>query len=91
MDILGGIRRLITSAERRIFAGEDAAARHRGWQVSRRSTGFGRIYRDPRWDLISECESCGGDGVSAVEPCPSCAGRGTVRHDPSDAPLRDAP
>lgn len=79
MPIHGNLRRLINKWEGRIFAAEDAAARRRGWQISRPRHGFGRLYRDPRWDLISVCELCGGDGGRAVGPCPLCGGRGTVR------------
>lgn len=85
MHTPGGLRRLIIRWESRIFAAEDAAARHRGWQISRPPKGFGRAYRDPRWDFISECELCDGDGGSAVAPCRSCEARGTVRHSPTGA------
>jgi len=88
MDTLDRFRQLIIRWERRLFAADDAVARRRGWKISRRPTGFGRIYRDPRWALISECASCGGAGTRAGQPCPTCAGRGTVRHDSTGAPHR---
>lgn len=79
MHVNGYLRRLINKWESRIFAVEDAVARGHGWQISRPPNGFGRVYRDPRWDLISECELCGGEGGSAAEQCQRCGGRGTVR------------
>ncbi|MCA1702581.1 MAG: hypothetical protein LC808_04660 [Actinobacteria bacterium] len=85
MHTPGNLRRLITWYEDRLFAGEDAAARRRGWHISRPPTGSGRVYRDPRWDLLTECEQCGGEGGSAVDLCRSCQGQGTVRHSPTDA------
>ncbi|MCA1603038.1 MAG: hypothetical protein LC776_15855 [Acidobacteria bacterium] len=90
MNTPGNLRRLITWCEGRLFAAEDAAARRRGWHISRLPTGVGRVYRDPRWDSITACEQCGGDGGSATDSCRSCGGRGTVRHSPTDAPLGGA-
>jgi hypothetical protein len=31
----------------------------------------------PRWDVISECDLCGGDGGTPAQPCPVCHGMGT--------------
>ena len=76
--------------EDRIFAAEDAAARARGWQISRPLRGFGRVYRDPRWDLISACEVCNGDGGTVAGPCLSCGGHGTIRQNRAIAPPGDA-
>jgi hypothetical protein len=82
----GWLGQLIRRWEDRIFATEDTAARARGWQLSHPPRGLGRIYRDPRWDLISAGEACGGDGGNPVEPCLPCAGHGTVRRDWATAP-----
>lgn len=90
MHTPGRLRQLIMRWEDWIFATEDAAARARGWQISRPRKGFGRTYRDPRWDLISACELCGGVGGSATEPCRPCGGSGRVRHDEIHAPLGGA-
>jgi len=91
MHVRGFLCRLIKRWESQIFAAEDAAARARGWQVSRPPNRFGRVYRDPRWDLISLCELCGGDGGSVAGPCQSCGGHGTIRHNLAYIPFRDAP
>jgi hypothetical protein len=91
VHIHDSLRRLVNRWETRIFAAEDVAAGGRGWQISRPPNGFGRCYRDPRWDLVSACEWCGRDGGNAVESCQSCAGRGTVRHHPTNARLGGAP
>lgn len=87
MQTHSSLGQLIRRWEDPLFAAEDAAARARGWQISRPPSGFGRIYRDPRWDLVSACEACGGDGGTAAEPCPSCGGHGTIRHTLADDPL----
>ncbi|MCA1604117.1 MAG: hypothetical protein LC775_01205 [Acidobacteria bacterium] len=86
MRALRNLRRWLTWWEDWLFAAEDAAARHRGWEISRPQSGFGRIYRDPRWNFITECEQCGGEGGSAIESCQSCGGRGTVQYSPTDTP-----
>lgn len=75
MGIHGRLRYLMNTLDRRIFAAEDAVALVRGWEISRLPNGFGRVYRDPRWDSISACGLCRG----AAESCPSCGGCGTVR------------
>lgn len=62
MQLRGWLRPLIIRWENWLFAAEDAAARRRGWQVSRPPHEFGRSYRYPRWDVISECNSCSGNG-----------------------------
>jgi hypothetical protein len=90
MHICGNLRQLMKRWENWIFAGEDAAAHARGWEVSRPPNGFGRIFRDPRWDLISACESCGGAGRTAAGLCQGCGGHGTIRHHLADAPPRGA-
>ena len=46
----GLIRYLLEQLESRLFADEDALARARGWTIRRTRGGFGRVYRDPRWD-----------------------------------------
>lgn len=84
MGIRDHFREVINRFERRLFAADDAVARARGWDISRPPKGFGRVVRDPRWDSISECESCGGDAEIGGESCPSCGGYGTVRHSLTD-------
>ncbi|MGH3980751.1 MAG: hypothetical protein ACRDRZ_17420 [Pseudonocardiaceae bacterium] len=75
------LRQLINRLEDRLFAAEDARGRRRGWQVTHGPRGFGRHYRDPRWDLITTCEACRGRDADESGPCEVCQGRGTVRLD----------
>ncbi len=82
----GWIGRLIEDLEDRIFAADDARARARGWQVIRPPSGFGRWYRDPRWDLVSACSDCAGRGQTPAGGCATCGGRGTVRLDQRYSP-----
>ena len=46
------LRSWITILVDRLHAAEDARARQRGWQITRTPSGVGRLYRDPRWDLV---------------------------------------
>ncbi len=82
----GWIGRLIEDLEDRIFAADDARARARGWQVTRSPSGFGRRYRDPRWDLVSACSDCAGRGQTQAGGCATCSGRGTLRRDQRHSP-----
>ncbi len=79
-----GPRQWIVKLADRLHAAEDARAQQRGWQITRISRGLGREYRDPRWDLITACEVCGGEGTHGVHCCAPCQGRGTVRLDRAD-------
>ncbi len=79
-----GLRQWFNRLGNRLHAAEDARARQRGWQITRTSRGMGRAYRDPRWDLITACEMCGGEGTHGVHCCAACRGRGTVRLDQAD-------
>lgn len=83
MGIHDRFRQLINRWKGRLFAVEDAVARARGWVISRPPKGFGRVYRDLRWDLISECELCRGEG-NLAQSCQSCGGHGTVRRSLTD-------
>jgi hypothetical protein len=67
-------------------ADEDARATGRGWEVRRGARGT-RVYRDPRWDTVHACTSCGGHGLSLTDgmACPACAGIGVVRSAPAVA------
>lgn len=80
------LAQLIKDLEDRLFAAEDARARRRGWQIFRSPTGFGRRYRDPRWDLVSECPQCTGEGWTLSGSCGACHGRGTIWLDQVDLP-----
>ena len=72
------IRLGLTRLEQRLFGDLDAQARHDGWQVTRLHHGFGRRYRDPRFDLLSSCPGCAGSGSIAGRPCEPCRGTGRV-------------
>ncbi len=72
------IRLGLTKLEQRLFAGLDRQARHHGWQVTRLYRGFGRRYRDPRFDLLSECPACAGRGSTDRGPCEPCRSTGRV-------------
>jgi hypothetical protein len=71
----------------RIFAAPDAAARHRGWQVTSTHGGFGRSYRDPRFDTLASCGDCLGRGTkSPGNPCHACGGTGRITVRPAGEP-----
>jgi hypothetical protein len=65
-----------------LFAAQDARARQRGWQITRQQGGLGRVYRDPRFDLLATCPAAaaltGTEGRAAITRVPA-AGRSTVR------------
>lgn len=60
------------------FAKLDAQARVQGWQV-RRPAPLIRVYRNPRFDTLSACGACVGEGVTSRGPCLSCLGSGRAR------------
>jgi hypothetical protein len=80
--------RLLERFDNWLFAtGDDARAADRGWQVSRVPKSRRRVYRDPRWDTVHACASCGGTGLHLLDEtaCPACAGIGVVRSTPAAA------
>jgi hypothetical protein len=89
----GWFDRVLTVLGEWLFAtGEDARAEARGWQVHRVPNSRTRTYRDPRWDTVSACHSCGGHGLSHTDgaACPACAGTGVIRSAPETAvPVAD--
>lgn len=88
----GWIRSGLTVLAQRMFAAPDATARRRGWQVSPTPGGFGRRYRDPRFDTLTSCGECLGRGAKpASEPCPTCRGTGRITVRPADEPPPGAP
>lgn len=72
------IRLGLTRLEQRLFGDLDTQARHDGWQVTRLRRGFGRSYRDPRFDLLSTCPDCAGSGSIDGQLCEPCRGTGRV-------------
>jgi len=89
--IVGFLRQLFRRCEDRLFASDDAWARHRGLQISRRPNGHGRRYRDPRWDLVTACPECTDIGASGIGRCGECGDRGTVRLDQAPTVTRNPP
>lgn len=77
-----GIAALIPGALRAladwIFAADDRAARAHGWQISRCHRGLGRLYRDPRFGLLTSCLWCRGSGRAGQQDCPACRGSGRI-------------
>lgn len=61
------------------FAATDAVARRYGWLVTSMRGGFGRRYRDPRFDMLATCPACRGIGFTALGfPCRNCGGIGRI-------------
>ncbi len=58
----------------RLFQQDDAAAARHGWQIRAGGGGRSRIYRDPRFDRLASCGTCGGNEAA----CAECAGTGRV-------------
>ena len=76
----------------RMFAAPDAAARQRGWQVSCTHEGFGRSYRDPRFNTLASCGDCLGRGIKSTgNPCHACVGTGRITVRPADEPPPSPP
>ncbi|WP_236790713.1 hypothetical protein [Amycolatopsis sp. GM8] len=73
------LARLVERLDHWLFDAEDARAKARGWQVRRR--GSGRVYRDPRWDLVHACAACAGEG------CAACDGIGVIHDLPEPPPI----
>jgi len=64
-----------------LFAKPDAWAVRSGWTITQRRGGLSRTYRDPRFDLLIRCTSCGGSGfnhTAARGACPTCGGSGRL-------------
>jgi len=88
------IRLALTRLERHLFGDLDAQAGHDGWQVIRLRHGFGRRYRDHRFDLLSACPACAGNGSGSGsgsgsadgQPCEPCRGTGRVTRARPPAP-----
>jgi len=82
----------IRGLTRRMFAALDAAALQRGWQVSSTHGGFGRSYRDPRFDTLASCGDCLGRGIkSPGGPCRACRGTGWITASPAGEPAAPPP
>ena len=68
----------------RLFAINDDESYWRGWQIIKVHRGFGRRYRDPKFDTLLTCGMCKGTGLGAIElarlslPCGVCLGTGRL-------------
>jgi hypothetical protein len=61
-----------------LFTVNDTEAYWRDWQIIKTHGGLGRRYRDPRFDLLAQCQKCRGAGRTADRPCPPCLGTGRI-------------
>jgi hypothetical protein len=94
------LRKQAEKAGQRLFARDDLIAIEHGWQITTRCGGFGRQYRDPRFDTLRSCPRCAGSGstlggttrsgAAGGEPCRACAatGRVTVSTSPAAGEVR---
>jgi hypothetical protein len=74
----------LAAATNRIFAAPDTRARRHGWQVTVTHGGFGRRYRDPRFDYLAPCPTCKGRGCRPSRTtCSACHGTGRMVLDPA--------
>lgn len=74
----------LAAIAQQVFAVPDADARRHGWQVTVTHGGFGRRYRDPRFDNLVPCTACSGRGGNPRgSTCPACRGTGRVVLDPA--------
>jgi hypothetical protein len=62
----------------RLFVTNDTEAYWRSWQITKTHGGLARTYRDPRFDMLAECQKCHGAGVTADLPCVPCLGTGRI-------------
>ena len=86
------VRAKRTALTQRMFAAPDAAAHQQGWQISSTHAGFGRSYRDPRFDTLASCGDCLGRGINSPRgPCHACGGTGRSTARPYDEPPPSTP
>jgi DnaJ-class molecular chaperone len=86
-DLLCKLKSSTSALAERAFAASDVDERRYGWQVTCTHGGFGRTYRDPRFDTLLACPRCSGEGFTDGEPCQPCGNTGRVicdaaEHDP---------
>jgi len=85
---------LAARAERagtRLFARDDVFAIEHGWQITKRHSGLGRRYRDPRFGTLRTCPECNGHSLAAGEACVTCRSTGRAVKEPSPAGGGDWP
>ncbi len=77
----------------RMFSINDDEAYWRGWQIIKVHAGFGRRYRDPRFDTLVICARCLGTGIEVLEViemdmrCGICLGTGRLTIATADGAL----
>jgi len=78
------LRRLLRAITQRVFDAADGDAYRYGWQVTATHSGFGRTYRDPRFDQLVPCTSCNGRGRNHDDTaCSACHGTGRIILNPA--------
>jgi DnaJ-class molecular chaperone len=78
------LKTCLSGTAQQAFAGSDADARQHGWQITVTHGGFGRRYRDPRFDYLVPCIACNGRGSSPRDSaCLACGGTGRVILNPA--------
>ena len=86
------IRLGLLSLTQRLFAASDSTARQHGWDVNFFRRGFGRQYRDPRFDTLASCGNCRGYGVMPTgNTCERCNGYGRIILKPDAEPPSSPP
>jgi hypothetical protein len=74
----------LLAIKQQVFAVSDAHARQHGWQITVTRGGFGRTYRDPRFDYLAPCTACDGGGCNPRDAtCSACHGTGRIVLDPA--------
>ena len=71
------LKNRLSAITQQVFAGPDADARQHGWQIIVTHGGFGRRYRDARFDYLVPCVACKGRGSN------TCGGTGRIILDPA--------
>jgi hypothetical protein len=73
------LKRFLDAITQQAFDAADADARRHGWQVTSTRGGFGRRYRDPRFDRLVPCTACNGHGCDPRDTsCSACHGTGRI-------------
>lgn len=81
---LSRLKSRLSAITQQVFAVPDTHARRHGWQVTVTRGGFGRRYRDPRFDYLAPCAACNGRGCNPHgTTCSACHGTGRIVLDPA--------
>lgn len=83
-NFLRGLKSRLSAITQQVFAVPDTRARRYGWQVTVTHGGFGRRYRDPRFDYLMPCMACNGRGCNPQGTiCSACHRTGRLVLDPA--------